>query len=178
LLNVTNGNVGVGTVSPLYKFDVNGDVRVSGKIHVFRILPLPGDSEIHFGDSSLVLGATRIYNNSGSHGIGLGESTFATGQYSTSIGKRVTTGTSATNSVTIGCGVTNGPVLLNNTPFSLAVGFNSNIPTLFVGTSSGVGTTGKVGIGTTTPAGDFQVADGTTNKFLVRSDGRVVIGSG
>jgi hypothetical protein len=160
LMNVTNGNVGVGIFSPQYKLDVNGDERVSGKIYVHRIVPLPGDSEIHFGDSSLVLGLTRIYNNSGSHGVGIGYQTFGSGYFSVAIGNRVSTTTPATNSVTIGCGVINGPILSNSIPYSFGVGFNSTVPTFFVGPANGVGTIGKVGVGTNNPQGDFQVGNG------------------
>jgi polyhydroxyalkanoate synthesis regulator phasin len=42
--------------------------------------------------------------------------------------------------------------LVNSTANSLAIGFNSTVPTLFVGPSSGVGAYGNVGIGTTSPA--------------------------
>ncbi|MBI3510254.1 MAG: hypothetical protein HY064_06290 [Bacteroidetes bacterium] len=57
------------------------------------------------------------------------------------------------------------------------IGFNSTIPTFFVGTSSGANTTGKVGVGTATPQGDFQVGDGGTGKFCVLPGGRVTIGA-
>jgi len=42
----------------------------------------------------------------------------------------------------------NLPRLTNNHANSLAIGFSSDIPTLFVGNSNGAGTTGNVGIGT------------------------------
>ncbi|MEO5645192.1 MAG: hypothetical protein ABIS12_17860 [Bacteroidia bacterium] len=57
------------------------------------------------------------------------------------------------------------------------IGFLSNIPTLYVGPGTGVGTIGRVGIGTVNPQGDFQVGDGPNTKFLIRTDGRVIIGT-
>lgn len=58
----------------------------------------------------------------------------------------------ATNAMVIGSGAsdTDSRALVNNIPNSLMVGFNSSIPTLFVGASSGFSSTGKVGIGNVT----------------------------
>ncbi len=41
-------------------------------------------------------------------------------------------------------------LLTNNVKYSLVVGFDSNLPTLFVGPSDGAGTTGRIGIGNIT----------------------------
>ncbi len=49
--------------------------------------------------------------------------------------------------ITIGSGL-QGHIIDNTTNYSLMIGFKSNLPTLYVGPSNGVGTTGKVGIGT------------------------------
>jgi hypothetical protein len=53
----------------------------------------------------------------------------------------------AIGSITIG---TSGVSLKNTIPCSLIIGFNSDLPTLFVGPSGGTGKTGKVGIGNVT----------------------------
>jgi hypothetical protein len=180
LLNVgTSGNVGVGIFTPAYKLDLLGDERVSGKMLIHRIVPLPGDSEIHFGDSSIVFvpAFNRMYASGGPYrGLAIGSATFSGALFSTSIGHYLATSSSATSSVVIGSGLTQS-YLTNTIPNSLMVGFNSDVPTLFVSTSSGAGTTGKVGIGTTTPTGDFQVADGMTNKFCVQNDGKIIVGN-
>ena len=159
----TNGNVGVGIYSPQYKFDVNGDARVSGKMHVYRLFGSNGDSIIRFGDSTMNfnynLGQIYNTNTTGFKGIGIGNGALANALHSTAIGFRVWSGSLATDAVTIGCGVPNGPNFIYNKPSSLAVGFNSTIPTFFVGPANGVGTYGNVGIRTTTPLSDFQVGD-------------------
>jgi len=54
----------------------------------------------------------------------------------------------AGGTVTIGIGTSD--YLINGIPYSLMVGFYSNVPTLFVGSSGGTGTTGRVGIGNIT----------------------------
>jgi len=56
----------------------------------------------------------------------------------------------ANNAIIIGNGLTNLSRLSSTKPYSLTVGFNSNLPTLFVSTSNGTGTTGKIGIGNIT----------------------------
>ncbi|MEO5644192.1 MAG: hypothetical protein ABIQ40_04515, partial [Bacteroidia bacterium] len=170
-----NGNVGIGVYSPQYKVDVNGDVRVSGKMYIQRILSLPGDSEIHFGDSSIVLLPTvnRIYgsNTANFKGLGLGSLTFAHGLFSTALGYSVETGSAATSSIAMGSGISYNNHLINTTPNSLMVGFNSTVATLFVGPGNGAGTVGRVGIGTPNPKSSFQVGDGQSSASMGGTSG-------
>lgn len=176
------GNVGIGTASPQYKLDIGGDLRVNGKVYVFRILPLPGDSEIHFGDSSIIynpsinrITATPTYNNNqyiGGFTIGWGYGGYASGSHSLAFGNYVKTSSTASNAIVIGSGYfQTNQFLVNTIPNSLMVGFNSNIPTFFVGPSNGVGTTGKVGISTSSPLSDFQVGQGYVKVCLGSSPG-------
>jgi len=103
---------------------------------------------------------------SGDYSYTMGDSTTASGAYSLAAGQWVTAGI-ADNTVAIGKGVNDVNRMTNNTANSFAVGFNSNLPTLFVGPATGIGTYGKVGIGTVTPAtmldlrGDFNVGSNT-----------------
>jgi hypothetical protein len=165
----TNGNVGIGNFNPAYKLDLSGDERVSGKMLIHRIVPLPGDSEIHFGDSSIafVPGFNRMYATGGPyHGLAIGSATFSGGLFSTSIGHYLATGSSATSAVVIGSGLTQS-YLTNTIPNSLMIGFNSDVPTLFVSASTGIGTTGDVGIGMSSPQYKLDVC-GTIRAKEVR----------
>lgn len=65
----------------------------------------------------------------------------------------------STNSIVIGTGASNieSRMLTNNVPNSLMIGFNSSLPTLFVSSSSGYNTTGKVGIGSVMPKSKLHV---------------------
>ena len=93
---------------------------------------------------------------SGDYSLAFGYGPIASGNYSLAFGRWVTAGPSA-HTYVLGQGVEFDARLVNNVTSSLMVGFNSNIPTLFVGPSSGVGTTGNVGIGTTSPTSKLQV---------------------
>jgi hypothetical protein len=162
LLNAgTTGNVGVGTFGPQYKLDVSGDARITGKLLAYRIVGTSGDSSIRFGDSTVVINYStgRIFNNSNTAGFGVGQSAFGRGARSTAIGYRVRSDLHAVNSVTIGTG-TSSAIFSNDIPNSLAVAFNSNIPTLFIGTANGTGTFGRMGIGTASPQSDIQLNEG------------------
>ncbi|MBI3510255.1 MAG: hypothetical protein HY064_06295 [Bacteroidetes bacterium] len=158
----TTGNVGIGLVNPVYKLDLNGDERVSGKLYVDRILGLPGDSVIKFGDSTLFINYVnaKVFNGDVTKGIVIGSAiSFGLGPKSVVIGDRAKTTSTATNSIVIGHNDTPLPLFTGTIPNSLIVGFNSNLPTFYVGNSSGLNTVGKVGVGTSNPFGDFQVGD-------------------
>lgn len=83
----------------------------------------------------------------GSFSFAVGNAAKSNASMTTAIGKYVRA--NATNSVVIGSGVSNSDTrsLINNRANSFMVGFNSTYPTLYVGPSSGYGTTGKVSIG-------------------------------
>lgn len=104
------------------------------------------------GIGSFGLGA---YNNAEGHASGvLGTRSSSLGTGSIAIGNKVSSLMSY--SIVIGKGKHNHP-LENNIPSSLMIGFESDIPTFFVGPSYGVGTLGKIGIGTTDPGSRIQV---------------------
>lgn len=159
----TNGSVGIGTFNPVYKLDVDGKLRVTDKILVNRIVPLPGDSVVYIGDSSVVISSwngNKVYGST--QGLGVGSNTaFARGQNSVAIGQKVRVPVSANNAIIIGTGLVTGIGVFENTiANSLMIGFNSDKSTLFVAPASGIGTVGKIGIGTTTPYALFQTGDG------------------
>lgn len=129
-----------------------------------------GYGSVALGDSAFAMG----YNAraEANYSVAFGEGVFAQGDYafaqgfssqaiggpSVAMGEEVAA--NAGDSFTFGSGVTvTGQHLINNTPSSLMVGFNSDIPTFFVGTSSGAGTTGKVGIGTVNPEFKLSLDD-------------------
>lgn len=121
--------------------------------------------------------------NSSSPGIGshaLGMNAQSQGQYSISLGNSVTS--SGTYSLAMGTFVRSvgsksmvlglgypSSYLVNNTPNSLMVGFNSNLPTLFISSSQGPGTYGKMGIATSTPTARLDVNAGEMNGLIIRN---------
>lgn len=85
----------------------------------------------------------------------------ATGQLSFAFGSFITA--SATNSYVLGDGLFATP-LINAIPNSLMVGFQSDVPTFYVGSASGVvGSLGNVGIGTSTPADRCEINSAIAN---------------
>ena len=100
------------------------------------------------GNYSVTSGMSNISQGAYSAALGLGNKTV--GACSFALGKFLRA--NATNAIVIGCGTdnTDAKALVNNYSGTLMVGFNSKYPTLFVGTSSGATSTGKVGIGNVT----------------------------
>jgi cytoskeletal protein CcmA (bactofilin family) len=139
-----------------YLLEANGDIKVNGLLRTNRITS--NDTFLLIGDSSLIL-YPNLNNIQGSQyttfkGLGLGVSSYGVGYRSTSIG--FNTRAIGEYSVVIGSNPSGGP-LFNNIPNSLVVGFNSDKPTLFVSSSAGSGTVGKVGIGTSNPSAQLTI---------------------
>lgn len=112
---------------------------------------------------AVALGDTVTVNGVGTVALGKNITLPAASDYSLALGYEITStslgtgaigaylATTADGAAVIGSGISAAQKLTNNTVNSLAIGFNSTIPTLFIGPSSGAGTTGNVGVGTTTP---------------------------
>jgi hypothetical protein len=200
--------LGLGIANPTHKFEVvgnskfNGNVDITGALNFTgagqtanivapliktnRVVPLDGDSIIHFGNNSIMLNdhSNSITWNSAFNGhlsinglsignadlidpnsyplaqaynsIILGSGAcYTAAENSIVIGRDVSNTLHATNSITIGYGIS------NNRTNSLMVGFNSNVPTLFVSPANGSGTTGNVGIGTINPDNYKLAVEGT-----------------
>ena len=119
-----------------------------------------GYSNTNTGTGSLILGnfseATETYSTSiGMYAYSYGMASIAMGSYvktnnmfSVAMGKNVTA--DADFSIVIGNNSSTNYELKNSEPLSLAAGFESDVPTFFIGSSSGSGTTGKIGIGNIT----------------------------
>lgn len=100
------------------------------------------------GNYSAAIGMNNIVN--GANSLAVGQANKTIGAASVAIGKFAWA--NATNAVVIGSGTgnTEAKALINNYAGTLMIGFNSRRPTLFVGTSNGGVSTGKVGIGNVT----------------------------
>jgi hypothetical protein len=137
------------TASGSYSTALGGSTTASGLYSTAM-----GGSTTASGKYSASLGYSAIAG--GDYSFAIGNGITATSTNSLALGQYVTA--SAANAVVLGQGVGSGTRLENSVAGSLAVGFNSTIPTLFVGPSSGTGTTGNVGIGTAAPATRLDVA--------------------
>ena len=100
------------------------------------------------GNYSAPVGMNNVTLGANSMAVGMANKTL--GAASFAMGKFVYA--NATNAIVIGSGLdnTDSKALINSTSGTLIVGFNSRRPTLFVGTSNGGETTGKIGIGNVT----------------------------
>lgn len=93
---------------------------------------------------------------SGSQSVSIGQHATATADQSYAFGKYVTS--TASGAIAIGSGTSNSSqILVNNTPYSLMVGFLSNVPTLYVGPPEIPPNTGFVGISTSDPKQPLHV---------------------
>ncbi|MEZ5083330.1 MAG: T9SS type A sorting domain-containing protein [Bacteroidales bacterium] len=123
-----------------------------------------------FGDRSVAIGSNAIAGGNASLALGFWTETLDDALASIALGSKVTA--AEERSIIIGVGMPENPII-NNISNSLLIGFNSNLPTFFVGPANGVGTMGKVGIGTTTPSqllevnGNMKVIDYTFLNHLI-----------
>ncbi len=157
LINQTNPIKGISTASMEYQ---STSTATSG-------MGL-GWSNAALGAKSMALGYGSQAFGDYSLAFGAAGGTESDADFSTTIGWNVKTTSAATKSMALGSGYVSNP-MTNSIANSLAVGFNSNVPTFFV--SGGAGTTGslgRVGIGTTLPLkalnvnGDVIITSGTS----------------
>jgi hypothetical protein len=117
-------------------------------------------TSIGYHNSALGIRSTAIgeYNESQgdqSYTFGQGNKAFVT--QSLAIGRYMET--YASGAIALGSSIS-GYSMANGINNSLMIGFNSTVPTVFVGSAPTFDGVGKVGIGTTNPVARFQVADG------------------
>lgn len=158
-----NTKVGIGVI-PIEDFHVGVKARFdqdiyTNDIYVNRIKS--SDSLIAFGDSSVYIFPTynQIFGseNTFMKGTGMGRYAYPKGLHSIAIGRRIRA--DGINSILLGSTEPSiSSMLVNSIDNSLMVGFNSDIPTLFISPGEGNGTFGSVGIGTTDIPDDYKLA--------------------
>ncbi len=176
------GSLSVSSVS------IGGNIAAD-KLITSRITA-PDTNGVHIGDSSMTFQSVGGYDNMrssqgkisigniarafGANSIAIGVGgTETNGNTSFAFGWNVKTGSSATRGIAIGSGFTSNP-MVNNTANSLAVGFNSTVPTFFVSGGNGTaGSFGNVGIGTTNPQAILDVSNGGSMRILGNSSGDI-----
>ncbi len=175
----------------IFSVDNAGNMTMAGNLNLPKIatsrITYPDTNGLHIGDSSVVIRTMPVSGSHPSYDNIYGSNRLAIGRYnvvaygnnstaigmtgtetdalnSMAIGYSVKTAATATNAIALGSGyVASGGLhsMTNVIPFSLGVGFNSDVPTLFVGGGNGTsGSIGNVGIGLTAPTQKLQIQDG------------------
>jgi len=149
-------SVAMGTgseASGFASFAVGDHVKALG-IHAVAM----GNAQANDNDTFAVGNVSKANGNSS---VAIGYWNTANGIKSVAIGSNVNADVDGAIAIGSGFSMDVANPMKNSIANSLAVGFNSNVPTFFVGPSSGVmGSTGNVGIGTVSPASKLQVTDG------------------
>lgn len=193
-LNVQNGAVlyqGSTGSTPLAGLIGNAFMWIPDKGGAIRsgFALTPEWNAANIGNSSIAMGS--IVEAQGVNAVALGGDVKANGNASVAIGTAVdslalsslTLGTNleatATGAMSIGRGVTAASLLTNNVTNSLMIGFNSDVPTFFVGPSAGAGTVGNIGMGLTNPAGDppgtrLDINGGVTHRGIATASAPAV----
>jgi hypothetical protein len=159
-------NVGVGSAA------FGTDNRAAGEDSFAQgnLNNVNGECSVAFGGGNVItndLGFAmgRLNNILNQQSISLGFRNIINEEQSILIGTQLRS--NAFGSITLGFGVDGNNFLTNAVANSLMVGFNSTVPTLFVGTSSGVGTFGNVGIGNITAPTEVLDVNGTARLRVV-----------
>jgi hypothetical protein len=138
-----SGNVGVGTASPAFKFDINGDINISSLhylrtngIRILRDNPNSGDNNVFLGDYSdtvaspgfrnVAVGSYSLATNIGAYNTAVGSTSLmnnSTGSSNAAVGEKALQGnTTGSYNSAVGSGA-----LQNNASGTdnIAIGFQS-----------------------------------------------------
>jgi hypothetical protein len=178
------GKSAVASGSESFASGCEANATSYGSVAMGNYVVASGSGSVAFGygtaaDGALSFGVGDQTTSSGHASVAAGELVTASTDNSVAVGQYLTA--NAENAVVLGLGISNSERLINDISQSLMVGFNSDIPTLFVGPSSAAGTFGNVGIGTSTPTVGLDVADtvkmlgfkmptGAANGYVLTSD--------
>ncbi len=143
-----------------------------------------GDSSIANGNFSFAAGYRSSTAKLKSFAIGeycqttqlqsyaIGQNCIANATASLAIGRYMQT--NASGAIAFGSSSAYG-YMINSIPNSLMIGFNSTVPTFYVGPSPSYQSYGKVGIGTTNPQTTLHVAGDVTISTLTNTTGNMVL---
>ena len=183
----TTGNVGIGTVTPAKKLDVNGDILVNGitigrgggNVSTNTVVGISAFQYNNTGFNNVIVGGyvkiSAVGGGSYNTAIGYASLSQNSGSYNTSLGSSAgnTTGTSTnnetgSNSVYIGY---NTKPLNDGDTNEIIIGYTA------VGAGSNTATLGNTSITTTRLRGAVQggsfVKDGGTSSQFLKADGSV-----
>jgi hypothetical protein len=180
----TNGiHFGDSSIVMLPTQYANNPIQLTTNVPYERIYVQASNNNITFGTKANI----AVGGNSQAYGTGgikaFGQNSIAFGLLNTetdalnsmAIGYHVKTAATATNSIAFGAG-TSSVFMTNSTPNSLAVGFNSTIPTLLVTGGTGANTVGQVFIGKLKQLTSAGAATNHQNAIL-QVNGDMVVGA-
>lgn len=184
-INYSGGNVGIGTVSPSQKLEVNGDAKING----LTVGKGPGSLS-----QNVVLGIQALASNTtGNRNLAIGPEALednTTGTNNVAIGwVALQKNQTSSNNIAVGAGAIGLTQGGNNTAIGYAAGYGrvggtnaSGVGSVFVGkstTSNGIGSVNEIVIGTDAiSAGSNTAVLGNDNIVSTRLKGNVIVANG
>ncbi|MEI8047021.1 MAG: hypothetical protein WCI92_06560 [Bacteroidota bacterium] len=169
-----NGSINTGTDASAINYQTQGTGAYSFASGYQSVASGHTSTALGYKATAMGIRSFAIGENtySASQGYSFGQQAKANSSQSLAIGRFVES--NATGTIVIGSS-SDGYSLINNIPNSLMIGFNSNIPTLFVGPSANFTSIGKVGIGTTIPQSTLHIVGDATISTLANKTGRGIL---